>query len=203
MAVTIVDITDPNNPIFLGGYNPAEGLPTSSPSFNTTANQTDVFGKFSVSGNYPTAPANNPFLYDGLRTIAVFATDASGTKGNVVSFQITNNLPTPAAPVFENPTGAPFPLTNGLVSGGVVITTTATPTFAVTLPGSGITAAVTLIRTDSQGNKITVTPVTITGSGTDPGPGPRARRGPTPTRSPTPSRSTASRPTARPAPRRP
>ena len=54
VAVTVEDVTDPNNPIFLGGYNPADGSrPTTSPTFNNTANQTDVNGKFSVSGSYP------------------------------------------------------------------------------------------------------------------------------------------------------
>ncbi len=167
VAVTIMDVTDPNNPIFLGGYNTADGAPTTSPTFNTKANQTDVNGKFSVSGSYPQAPANNPFIFDGARTVEVFATDASGTRGNVVTFQITNNLPTPPAPIFINTNGTPPPLTNAVTSGGTVITTTATaPTFAVTLPGSGITAAVTLVRTDSQGNAITVNQANITGSGT-------------------------------------
>jgi subtilisin-like proprotein convertase family protein len=157
VAVTVQDITDPNNPIYLGGYNPADGLPTGSPTFNNIANQTDVNGKFSVSGSYPAAPANNPFFFDGLRKVAIFATDASGTKGNVVTFQITNNLPAPtSAPIFENASNPPIPLTNGVASGGTVITTStqAAPAltfqFTVPNPGLGQTIGVTLIRVDNQ-----------------------------------------------------
>ena len=167
VAVTVQDITDPNNPIFLGGYNPADGAPPSSPTFNAKANQTDVNGTFHVSSTVAPPP--------GLRTIAVFATDASGTKGNVVTFPVTVNLTTPAAPVFVNPAGAPAPLTNGIVAGGIVITTApAAPTFAVTLPGGVATAQVSLIRIDAQNNRTTVKQATITGSGKmqDPGPVP-------------------------------
>ena len=167
VAVTVEDVTDPANPIFLGGYDSTDGNPTAtSPTFNMPGNQTDVNGKFGVTGTYPAAPANNPFLFDGVRTIAVFATDGSGTRGNVVTFQITNNLPTPAAPVFLNQNGSPPPLTNGLIAGGIVITNSTAPIFGVVLPGSGITASVSLIRIDSQGNKTTVNQATITGAGT-------------------------------------
>ena len=154
VAITIEDVTDPNNPIVLG------------------AGPTGVLGNFSTQANYPTAPTNDPFLFDGSRKIEVFATDGSGNAGNPVIFQITNNLPTPAAPAFVNPTGAPTPLTNGLVTGGTVITTSTSPAFAVTLPGTNTTATVSLVRIDAQSNKTTVKSLSITGSGTiqDPGP---------------------------------
>ena len=166
VGVTIVDVTDPANPIFLGGYNPADGVPGNSPSFNNPANETDAFGRFSILGTYPTPPANNPYLFDGLRQLQAFATDGSGTKGNIVTFQITNNPPTPAAPTL---------LTSHVVSGTTDLTDSTAPTFSVTIPGnSTIPATVTLIRIDSLNNQRTVATATITGSGTisDPGPVP-------------------------------
>jgi subtilisin-like proprotein convertase family protein len=192
VAVTVEDVTDPNNPIFLGGYNPADGLPSGSATFNNTANQTDVNGKFSVSGSYPAPPAGNPFFFDGSRKIAVFATDASGTKGNVVSFQITNSLPAPtSAPVFVNAASPPTPLTNGVVSGGTIVTTSATTStqpspaltfqFTVPNPGPGQTIGVTLIRVDSQQNSVPVRTISLNGTNSgsplagtiqDPGPVP-------------------------------
>ena len=167
VAVTVEDITDPANPIFLGGYNPAEGLPSGSLSFNTAANQTDVNGKFSVSGSYPAPPAGNPFFYDGARKVAIFATDASGTKGNVVTFQITNNLPAPtSAPAFVNADNSASPLTNGVVSAGTVITPSTAPNFQFTVPnpGPGISIGITLVRLDSQQNATNVATATLTGT---------------------------------------
>ena len=166
VAVTVEDVTNPNDPIYLGGYNPLDGSPSISPTFANLANQTDVNGLFSVSGNYPAAPAGNPFLYDGTRTVEVFATDASGTKGNVVSFQITNNLPTPTAgPVFVNANDSLPPLTGAVISGGT-ITTTSAPTFQFTVPNPGVgnPIAVTLIRIDGQGNTVPVNTVNLTGT---------------------------------------
>jgi subtilisin-like proprotein convertase family protein len=167
VGVTIVDMTDPANPIFLGGYNPAEGAPGGSPSFNNPANETDAFGRFSIQGTYPTPPPNNPYLYDGVRQLQLFATDGSGTKGNVVNFQITNNPPIPAAPIL---------VTSHVVSGTTSLTDSTTPTFSVTIPGnSTIPVTVTLVRIDSQNNQRTVGTATITGSGTisDSGPVPQ------------------------------
>jgi subtilisin-like proprotein convertase family protein len=177
VAVTVLDVTDPTNPIYLGGYNPVDGSPSASLTFATPGNQTDVNGVFNVSGVYPTAPNGNPFFYDGTRTVEVFATDASGTKGNVVTFQITNNLPTPTTtpvaplgtggPIFVNSNDSGPPLTNAVVSGGGVITTTAAPpTFQVVVPnpGAGNPISVSLIRVDSQSNAAIVGTVDLTGT---------------------------------------
>ena len=169
VAVTVEDITDPATPIFLGGYNPAEGLPSGSPSFNTAANQTDVNGKFSVSGSYPAPPANNPFFFDGVRKVAIFATDASGTKGNVVTFQITNNLPAPTSgPVVVNANSSAPPLTNGVlplnsasstttVSGaaaGDTVTSVTVSGLTVTYPGTTTPLSITL--TSPGGTTVTL-----------------------------------------------
>ena len=164
VALTIVDVTDPAHPIFLGGYNPTDGAPSSSPSFNLAANNTDAFGRFSIQGTYPTPPANNPYLFQGIRNLQIFATDASGTKGNIVAFQITNNPPAPVAPVL---------LSNHVITGVTSVTDVLNPTFNVVIPGNTtIPATVTLIRIDSLGNQRTVATTQITGSGsiTDPGP---------------------------------
>jgi len=166
VATTIQDITDPTRPIFLGGYDPSQGGPSGSSTFQNPANQTDAFGRFSVQGSYPAPPASSPYLYDGVRTIAIFATDASGTKGNVVTFQITNNPPTPAAPILTS---------NHLVSGGVDLTTVTNPSFSVTIPGNTtVPVTVLLIRLDAQGVATTVATQSVTGGGTitDPGPVP-------------------------------
>ena len=104
--VTIEDVTDPNNPIVLG------------------SGQTDGSGNFLITASYPTPPAGQPFfIFDGTRTIEVFATDASGNQGNPVTTTITNNLPAPASPAFASANGTTSPgLTNGVVSGAVTIT---------------------------------------------------------------------------------
>ncbi|HWE35140.1 MAG TPA: Ig-like domain-containing protein, partial [Isosphaeraceae bacterium] len=150
VTVTVEDVTDPNNPVPLG------------------TGQTDVNGKFSVTGSYPAPPAGNPFFFDGTRKVEIFATDASGTKGNVVNFQITNSLPAPTSgPVFVNANDSAPPLTNGVVSAGTVITTSSPlPTFQFTVPNPGLgqTIAVTLIRVDSQQNTVPVASTTLNGT---------------------------------------
>lgn len=166
VAVTIVDVTDPANPLFLGGYTPGDKTqgPADANSFFNVGNQTDGFGRFSVRGNYPLSPPSNPYLYNGVRTVQIYATDASGTKGNVVDFQITNNPPTPAAPVLAS---------NHLVAGTLNVTDVSNPTFNVVIPNNTtVPVSVTLIRIDSQGLPTNVATTTITGSGTiqDPGP---------------------------------
>ncbi len=170
VTVTIEDVTNPADPIPLG------------------AGQTDAFGNFSITGNYPAAPANNPFLFDGSRKIEVFATDSTGNTGNPVTFQITNNLPTPTAgPVFVNANNSAPPLTNGVVSAGTVITTStaASPAlnfeYTVPNPGPGQPIGVILVRVDNQQNATPVASTTLTGTSSgnpltgflkDPGPVP-------------------------------
>ena len=59
-------------------------------------NQTNAFGQFSIQLNYSNPPT--PYAYDGLRTLEIFATDASGTKGNIATFQFTLITHPPTAP---------------------------------------------------------------------------------------------------------
>ncbi len=101
VAITLVDVTDPLHPIFLGGYDPSKL--TTDPSFKAAANQTDAFGRFSVQVNAGSYDAVN-HTTDGLRTVAVFATDGSGTRGNSVNYTftlLTRTPVTPVAPVLE------------------------------------------------------------------------------------------------------
>jgi len=77
VRITILDLTDPNNPRVIGGYNPALGAvnnPTDVP-----ANYTDSAGRFQVQV-YPTG-----FTTKGVKTIGIQATDSSGTQGNVAT----------------------------------------------------------------------------------------------------------------------
>ena len=159
----------------------------------------------------PTPPANSdPFFYDGTRTIEIFATDASGTKGNIVTFQITNNVPTPAAPVFVNAapplrrSSAPWSRA-GTSSRPRRRRTSRSPSRT---PASARRSTVNLVRVDSQGNATTVA-TDQPERGRHGGHADRARPGPErPVGdlhlrvSPTPSRSTASRRPARRARRR-
>jgi hypothetical protein len=78
VRITLIDLTDPANPKVIGGYDGTGGT-------DTAANRTDPFGRFAIQVN-PGA-----FTSNGLKTIGVQATDASGTKGNIATFKFTLN----------------------------------------------------------------------------------------------------------------
>lgn len=89
VLITLYDLTDPNNPKLIGGYDP------SVPATNNAANRTDSFGKYSVQVNQAAFTAN------GTKTIGIQATDASGTTGNIATFTFilqANNLGLPNPP---------------------------------------------------------------------------------------------------------
>jgi large repetitive protein len=94
VAITIMDDTNPAAPFLVGGFNPTTGVGSSS--FLNTGNETNAFGQFSIQLNYSNPSV--PFAFDGLRTLQIFATDASGTKGNIATFQFTLVTRPPAAP---------------------------------------------------------------------------------------------------------
>ena len=109
-SITLWDETDPLNPVFIGGYDPTK--PLTDPTF--AANLTDSFGKFQVQVNA------NAFTSNGVKTIGVQATDASGTKGNIALITFTLQAKV-------NPTTPPTPPTLALkasddTSGGLNIT---------------------------------------------------------------------------------
>ncbi|MDR3638959.1 MAG: proprotein convertase P-domain-containing protein [Isosphaeraceae bacterium] len=90
VRITLYDLTDPNNPVYVGGYDGTPGDAT-----DIAANQTNAFGQFSVSVNA------GAFTTNGVKTIGIQATDASGTKGNMVNFTFVlqaQNLGQPQPP---------------------------------------------------------------------------------------------------------
>ena len=97
--ITIEDVTNPADPTVIGGFNPADAVPTPSSS-----NSTNSLGNFSIAFN----PASY-YTSNGAKTIEVFATDAAGSVGNVVTYSFTlndSNLPQPpptSPPTFSQP----------------------------------------------------------------------------------------------------
>jgi subtilisin-like proprotein convertase family protein len=69
VRITLVDLTDPANPVIVGGYD-------GTPATDIAANWTDSNGRFSVLIN------SGAFTIDGTRTIGVHASDESGTTSN-------------------------------------------------------------------------------------------------------------------------
>ncbi len=80
VRITILDETNPNNPVIIGGYNPNLGS-TNNPT-DIPANYTNAFGNFQVQVS-PTG-----FLTTGIKTIGIQATDPSGTVGNIATIKI-------------------------------------------------------------------------------------------------------------------
>ena len=87
--ITLFDLTDPANPRYIGGF---QGDPNSSANLANTAIQTDSAGRFGVRVN-PGA-----LTVDGVKTIGVQATNLSGTKGNMATFEFTLDTTAPTAP---------------------------------------------------------------------------------------------------------
>jgi len=75
VRITLLDLTDPLNPRYIGGFDGTFG-----DASDVAANRTDAFGKFSVQVN------TGAFTANGTKTIGIQATDASGTKGNIATF---------------------------------------------------------------------------------------------------------------------
>jgi subtilisin-like proprotein convertase family protein len=157
VRITILDLTDPKNPRYIGGYDGTTGDAT-----DIAANQTDAYGNFSVQLK------SNAFTSNGIKNIGIQATDSSGTKGNIVQFSFTyqassagENQP-PTAPTLSL-------LAADDTSHGLNITSVTQPHFVgKTDPG------VTVALVDANGNAIQVVdPVTglpvssITSNGTD------------------------------------
>ena len=88
--ITLVDMTDPSNPRIIGGYDP------SNPATATAANETNATGNFSVQVN-PAA-----FSTSGIKNIGVYATDLSGTSGDMQ--EITIDLQTTSLGLPQPPT---------------------------------------------------------------------------------------------------
>lgn len=79
VRITLLDVTDRNNPVIIGGYDPSD------PSTDIPANRTDAAGRFTVrvkDGYF----ANDGSM-DGWHTLGVRATDDSGTVGAIYKFR--------------------------------------------------------------------------------------------------------------------
>jgi subtilisin-like proprotein convertase family protein len=87
--ITLFDVTNPANPIYIGGFNPL------IPGTAVLANETDPNGKFAVTVTVP--------LADGPHRIGVQATDQSGTRGNIALLGGSNSVLFPAAPAGQPP----------------------------------------------------------------------------------------------------
>ncbi len=138
VRITLYDYTNPANPVYIGGFNPALGIGAGNPT-DIPANYTDAAGHFSVQ------IANTAELTDGVKSIGVQATDDSGTEGNVGLFQYTLITATPPTPGIQGlDTGLPTP--NGSDSGtlGDQITNVAQPYLDVTGIGTAQTAPMTV-----------------------------------------------------------
>src|SRR5262249_9753945 len=80
--ITIVDITDPSNPRIIGGYDPTNA------TTQIASSQTNATGNFAVPLRL------RAFATTGLKTIGIYATDLSGTPGDVqtitIDYQVNN-----------------------------------------------------------------------------------------------------------------
>jgi subtilisin-like proprotein convertase family protein len=93
--ITVEDVTNPANPIYITGYNPADPVPVPSSSNSTNSN-----GNFTFNFN----PAQFYGTSYGVKSIEVFATDDAGSVGNKV---ITPFDWDPATQLMFSPTGEP------------------------------------------------------------------------------------------------
>jgi subtilisin-like proprotein convertase family protein len=136
--ISLVDMTDPSNPRIIGGYDP------SNPSTAIAANETNASGNFSVQVN-PAA-----FATSGVKTIGVYATDLSGTSGDMQEITIdlqTTSLGLPQPPTTPTLTLNPFDDSSNTAH----------------LPGQGLNVTnfttVHLIGTTSPGATVALFPV--------------------------------------------
>jgi hypothetical protein len=96
--ITLLDVTNPNNPIFLGGFNPADPIGGTS---DTPANHfwTTTSGAFNVR-------ITTPLVGDGVHTIAIEATDDAHATGPMQKFNIVLDQTPPAVTPFPSLSGS-------------------------------------------------------------------------------------------------
>jgi len=166
--ISIVDETpgDATYGKVVGGFNPANGVPTPSSS-----NSTDVLGNFSISIN------SGAFTTNGLKTVELYATDDAGSVGNKITLQFTLDVPNitpPTAPVTPTLEFAPYDVTG--VPGPPWYTNVPTPNFiGVTSPDATVELLqangqpfnpVVITTSDSNGNFTLTFPNPTSASGT-------------------------------------
>ncbi|HEX2972078.1 MAG TPA: PKD domain-containing protein, partial [Tepidisphaeraceae bacterium] len=99
VRISLLDLTDPANPVVIGGFSGVMGDAT-----DTADNWTDAYGRFSVT------MYADVFLSDGAKRIGVRATDDAGAVGEAAIIGVTLDLESPiAAPTAISETeGTPF-----------------------------------------------------------------------------------------------
>ena len=161
--ITILDITNPNSPRIIGGFDPSNLAGT-----NNAANWTNAFGQFSIQVN----PGS--YTTNGLKTVEIFATDNSGSVGNKVTISFTLNAANIAPP--SPPTTPTLSLAAYDVTGAPGYTNVATPNLiGTTTPG----ATVELLQSNGQPFSPAVTTISdvLTGAFTLTFPNPTAASG--------------------------
>ena len=155
VRITILDLTNPANPIVIGGYDPSKGPIGSNPTDNPS-NYTDTAGHFQVQVN------SDGFASNGLKTIGIQATDSSGTKGNIATLTFTllahlTSHSAPAAPTLGLLSGSDS-------SGGFNVTNVRNPTVGgVTDPGVNVQVYIVSINGVPSG--MLLTPATSDSNG--------------------------------------
>ena len=111
VRITLYDLTDPTNPVYVGGYNPDD--PTATADWGLTDKAGPVRPR--RDRRRPAGPPgrradprradrltghrlSRPRLPDGPVRLGVQATDLSGTRGPIATFQFTLDTTAPAAP---------------------------------------------------------------------------------------------------------
>lgn len=123
VRITLLNLTNPDNPIIIGGFDGVLGGPTDTP-----ANRTDAAGRFAVRVN------PNSFPVDGTYIVGVRATDDAGTVGAPTLFTVVIDTTAPAqAPSVPDMT----PSSDSGLSNTDNITNITRPTFTgTTEPGA-------------------------------------------------------------------
>ncbi|MGE5608401.1 MAG: proprotein convertase P-domain-containing protein [Bacillota bacterium] len=103
VRISVMDLTDPDNPIVIGGFSGTKGDAT-----DVAASWTDASGRFHVTVN------PSVFSTDGIKVIGVRATDDAGVIGETAMVNVTLDLDSPVA------TGEAINVTQGVPFTGKV-----------------------------------------------------------------------------------
>jgi subtilisin-like proprotein convertase family protein len=146
--ITLVDMTDPSNPRIIGGHDP------SNPATAIAANETSAAGNFSVQVN-PAA-----FATSGIKTIGIYATDQSGTSGDMQ--EITIDLQTTSLGLPQPPTTPTLGLSPADDSSQGMNVTNVTTVHLIGTTSSGTTVSVFPVINGTPST--TAVGTTVTGS---------------------------------------
>ncbi len=156
VRISLIDLTDPTNPVIIGGYDPSD------PTTDVPANWTDSAGHFSVQVRPGHFLPNG--TTDGMKLIGVQAIDQAGTEGNIGQFRFTLDTTAPDAttvtPDLIDASDTGLSITDN-------ITSVTSPVFDIAIPNEPSTTTVILTRDGTE-----VARRTGGGQITDPGPAP-------------------------------